>query len=206
MRARLLRTLYDRSIDGLPVLGTPEDVARRFSSGPGSLRVYADRLVAFYTTVSGATGFVMGLPGLLLAPITIPGDIAGTAMIQLHMAAALAHMGGRDIRDDAVRDECVDCLLEKINKRGKNSEEEEVAGRFGVQLAQRGLRIVTEQATKWGMRAARSFAFRRLGLRGVPIVGGLMGGGSDAYLTSYVGRCAKAAFLDDAYENEDVGA
>lgn len=195
MKATLLKPLYDRAIGGLPLMGTPADVARRFAPTGGGDAPATDRIVAFYTGLGGATGFVCGLPGFLLMPVTLPANLAGVALIQLHMSATFAYLGGHDLDDPATRDRCIRCLLEKIDAPGRNTEEEEAASRVSVKLLERGVRLVLEQTTRLAGKAARSYALRKLGARRIPLFGGILGAGSDAYVTAHVGRCARAEFL-----------
>lgn len=193
MKAQLLKPFYSKAVEGLPLLGTPAEAARRFATG--SPEEDSRRLIAFYTGLGGATGFACGLPGFLMLPLTLPANIAGVAVLQLHMSAALAVMGGHDERASQTRDRCIGCLLEKLDETGKNSEEEEVASRTGIKLMERGVRLVAEQTTRLAGRAARGFALRRLGRR-LPLVGGILGASSDVLVTRYVGRCAREAFLE----------
>lgn len=193
MKARLLEVLYNKTVQGLPVLGTPEDVASRFNKDPDAPD--GDGLIAWYTGLSGMTGFVFGLPGFLLLPITLPGNIVGVAALQLHMTAALAALGGHDVHDAATRDRCIDCLLAKINEPRRNTEEEEVLTRTGTKLVERGIRFLAEQATKGAVRVARNVALRKVGANRLPLVGGVIGASSDAYVTAHIGRCAAGTFL-----------
>ena len=193
MKSTLLKPLYYKAVAGLPVLGTPEAVVHRFSHGAPTAD--ADRLITYYTSLAGATGFVSGLPGFLLMPITLPANMAGVALLQLHMSAAIALLGGRDLGTDETRDACIDCLLDKITERGKNTEEEEVASRTAVKLAERGVRLLLMGTKTLAGKAARSYALRKLGARRIPLVGGFLGAGTDAYVTHHVGQCAKDTFL-----------
>lgn len=193
MKAKMLEVLYNKTVKGLPLLGTPEEVAQRFSKHPE--QPDGDGLVRLYTGLSGATGFVFGIPGFLLMPITLPGNIVGVAALQLHMATAMAALGGHDIHTEATRARCIGCLLEKINEPRKNSEEEEVLSRTGTKLAERALRFMAEQAAKGAVKMARSVAMRKVGANRLPLVGGVIGGSSDAYVTAHIGRCAQVAFL-----------
>ena len=197
MKATLLKPLYHKAVGGLPVLGTPEEVARRISRGAPDAAAAADRLVALYVGLCGATGFVCGLPGFLLMPVTVPANLTGVALLQLHMSAALAVLAGHDLADEATRDRYIACLLEKLDESGRNTEDEEVARRTGIKLGERALRYVAEKSTRLAVRAARGAALRKLGARRLPLVGGALGAGSDAYTTSAVGRCAKHAFASN---------
>jgi hypothetical protein len=195
MKATLLKPLYTKAVKGLPLLGTPADVARRFREEHAPLETASDRLVTHYARLGGSVGFVGGLPGFLLMPVTLPANIAGVALLQLHMTAALAVMGGHDVHHPATRDRCIGCLLEKLDESGENSEEEEVASRTGIKLVERGVRLLAAQAAKAAGRAARNVLLRRVGGRWLPLVGGALGAGTDMYMTRHVGQCAKASFL-----------
>ena len=193
MKSTLLKPLYAKAIGGLPVLGTPHDVAARFSQGAGPPAT--DRLIGLYTGLCGATGFVCGLPGFLLLPVTLPANVTGVAVLQLHMGAAFAVLGGEDPASDATRDRVIGCLLEKLDERGQNTEEEEVTTRTGVKLAERAVRFAAEQATRVAVKTARGYVVRRAARR-LPFVGGFLGAGSDAYTTAHVGGCARETFLE----------
>lgn len=193
MQSILLRPVYHRALKGFPVLGTPAEASRRFGSGGGSLESRADRLIAAYVGMGGATGFACGVPGILLTPITLPANVAGVAFIQMHMTAAVAALGGHDLDAIETREMCIECLLEKITDDGANTEKKEAAARTGVKLAERGARVAF--GLTLGGRAARGAIVRGTVLRRVPLIGGVIGAGSDAYVTAHVGRCAKLKFL-----------
>ena len=193
MKATLLKPLYKKTVQGLPLLGTPEDVARRFTDDAGTHNTSG--LIATYTSLCGATGFVCGLPGFLMLPITLPTNVMGVAALQLHMSAAVAAMGGYDLSDPATRNRCIDCLLEKVDRSGRNTEEEEAVTRTGIKLAERAVRYVAEKSVRMAGKAARSYALRKVGARRLPLVGGVLGASSDAYVTRHVGRCAEETFL-----------
>ena len=192
MKSALLKPLYAKAIHGLPVLGTPHDVAARFSQGAGAPAT--DGLITLYTSLCGATGFVCGLPGFLMLPITLPANVTGVALLQLHMSAAFAVLGGEDPTSDATRDRCIACLLEKLDERGRNTEEEEVTTRTGIKLAERAVRFAAEQARRFAVKTAKGVALRRIAGR-LPLVGGVLGASSDAYVTVHVGDCARQTFL-----------
>ena len=205
MKSQLLKPLYAKVRRGLPGLGTPADVARRFggrtdASGvgappPADLDAAADRIAALYIGLGGATGFVGGLPGFLLLPVTLPANLIAVAALQLHLCAALAVLGGHDPEDPETRDQCIRCLLDRMDAGGPNSEDAEVATRTGLKLAERGIRYAAEKTTRLAGWAARSVVLRRTGLGRLPLVGGVLGAGSDAVVTRHVARCARAAFL-----------
>lgn len=198
MQSTLLRPVYHRALKGIPLLGTPAEAARRFGGQDGRLDTRADRIIAAYMGMGGAAGFACGLPGILLTPITLPANVASVALIQMHMTAAVAVLGGYDLADVETREKCIECLLEKITDEGTNSEQKEAAARTGVKVLERGARVAF--GLTLGGKAARGALVRGTVLRRVPLIGGVIGAGSDAYVTSFVGRCAKRMFLTDSEE------
>lgn len=195
VRGRILRTLYDRVNSGLPVLGTPEELAARLLEETGTRENAADAAVSLGTVLGGGTGFLFGLPGFLLTPITLPANLAGAAGVQLHMAATIAAIAGRDPQDPEVRAACLECLQKKVARPGRNDPREEAAVRAGIKLLERLLRLAGEQAARGAGWAARRVLLRRIGRR-IPGLGGIIGASSDGLMTRHVGACARAAFLD----------
>ncbi|MGI9174953.1 MAG: hypothetical protein ACR2GR_06510 [Rhodothermales bacterium] len=195
MRSTLLKPLYNKAVKGLPGLGTPAAAAQRALRKAGSPEAAADHLVPRYTSLCGATGFVSGLPGFLLLPVTLPANLAGVALLQLHMNATFAVLAGEDPHDSDVRDRAIACLLDKFDESGQNTEDEEVATRTSVKLAERAVRFATEQATRFAVKAARGVALSKVGARRLPLVGGFLSAGSDAYATTRIAQCARQTFL-----------
>jgi hypothetical protein len=194
MREDIFRRLYDRVNRGLPILGTPRELADRLLEETGTPRNAADAAISLATVLGGATGFMFGLPGFLLTPITLPANVVGAAGIQLHMAATVAALAGHDPDSGEVRAACLACLEQKVGREGRNEPEEEVAVRAGIKVLERLLRLAGEGAARGAGWAARRVFLRRLGRR-IPGLGGLIGAGSDGLMTRHVGRCARSRFL-----------
>lgn len=194
MRGGIPGRVYDRVIAGLPVLGTPQELAARLLEETGTRENAADAAISLATVLGGGTGFVFGLPGFLLTPITLPANLVGAAGIQLHMAATLAALAGRDPNDPVVRDACLACLEKKIARPGRNEPGEEVAVRTGIKLLERLFRLAGEQAARGAGWAARKVFLRQVGRR-IPGLGGIIGASSDGLMTRHVGRCARSRFL-----------
>jgi len=193
MKRPIFTVIYNRILDGLPGLGTPDEMAARERDRATSTHAAADRVVAVHTALGTSQGFLFGLPGLLLLPVTLPANLISAAAIQLHMVATLASLGGERVEDPAVRDRCVDCLLRSGPRKPAQRESDEIAQRTGLKLL--------ERAARWAVaRKARSVArttLRRVGFRSAPFFGGILGGGSDGLATRAVSRCARAEFLPE---------
>ena len=193
MKTHLLKTLYPRAVDGLPLLGTPESTAAPWQERSGTRRWRAGQMIQPHVAMASATGFITGLGGWLTMPITLPADLAGVALLQLHMAASCACLAGYDLADPATRDEVVACLLK--TDEGENTEEEEAANRFGVKVAERGVRFAVHKMATWSAETAGKRLLARRFVRGVPLIGGAIGAVSDAYNTRLVARFTLDTFF-----------
>lgn len=217
MNARLLRTLYDRAASGLPFLGTPTgevppdlaDPSEQESSKPQSslgkaeIDKRAHRLINRYVALSGATGFAFGLPGYSAMPLTIPTNVASILLLQFHLCASLAALGGRDPQEESVRERSIECVLNSreldvlSENTGDDPDASNLADRIASKLSERGARLIGEVATGWIQKAvgqtARSTGFLRP--RNLPLLGGVFGALNDGASTRAVGKRAQDAFL-----------
>lgn len=190
MQRHLLRPVYRRIVHGLPGIGSPEEVAARARARAADLESAGNRIVAGHIALGASQGFLFGLPGLLLLPATLPANLAGAAAVQLHMTASLAVLSGHSLDDPSVRDRCIDCLLRGNPGEETHDEATELAVRTTSKFAERGARWAGERLVR---RSARS-ALRRIGIRSLPLVGGLIGGVADGWQTRSVARCALKEF------------
>lgn len=177
--------MYPKAVSGLPLVDTPEKLAAPYLRR-GASRAHAEAMIGQHIALSGLTGFVTGLGGWLSMPVTLPANLAGVALLQLHMAASCAVLAGRDLNDSDTRTEVVECLL-KTREGEPNTEQEETLSRVTVKLAEKGIRSITKASFLWSAAAAG----RRIGgriARGVPFLGGVIGAISDAYNTRIVAR------------------
>ena len=200
MRQFLLQQLYPLALRGLPGLGTPEAFAAPLRPGAGTLREQAERLTRRHVALGSAAGFLSGLGGWLTLPVVLPANLAGVALVQLHMAASVAALAGRDPRQPHVREEVIRCLIGDApavvpDAGAARTAEEETLDRVGLKLAERGLNLLVTGAVWAGKAAAGSLVKRRL-LRGIPLVGGVLGAVSDGYITSAVAEAAIEAFVE----------
>lgn len=198
VRRFVLDRMYPSVLGGLPVLGSPQALAAEIAATPGTLDDHVDRLVRRHIALSSATGFVSGLGGWLTLPVALPANLAGVALVQLHMAASVAALAGRDPSVPAVREAVLGCLVGVMPDDDSRTANDEAVDRVGLKLAERGLRFVvstTLDAATWGAKKLASSQVRRRALRGVPLVGGLIGAVSDGYVTLQVARAARDAFI-----------
>lgn len=191
MQRSIFRAVYGQILQGLPGVEPPTELAARMRARSESESEAVERTVALHTALGSSQGFLFGLPGLLFLPVTLPGNILAAAAIQLHMAATLASLAGEDPAEPGIRDRCVKCLLRRGPGHASSDEEEEFVVRTTAKLAERGIRWLVGSIAR---RTARA-GFRRVGVRSVPLIGGLIGATSDGWVTRSVAECARTEFL-----------
>ena len=144
-------------------------------------------------------GDVTNLGGWPLLPVTLPANIAGLAVLQVRMCAAIAYLRGYDILDTRVRAAALMAVL--------GHQEVEDGIRAGVlpgttrevalgantpdtaALDQVTAMVGQALVTRVGGKRATLMVTRR-----VPVLGGAVSAGVDAYSTYTVGRYADREF------------
>ena len=195
LEMNLLKPLYAQATREWPLLGTPVAVAAQFENTSSTLEENAGHLITLYTSLSGVTGFVCGAPGLAAAPVTLPLNIAGVALLQLHMCAALATLGGFDMHNTVVREQAIRCLVGNQEVPRERAEVEEGLERVGIKMTERGVRLLSEQVAKQVGKGVT----RRL-----PLVGGIIGSVSDSVTTRRVGKAALKTFITSVAEEVEA--
>ena len=194
---QLAKWITDKGIDGVsPVLSSAACLADeylknvKFKNDDDRI----DSLVNWETSKNFTTGFLTGLGGVVVMPVTLPAAFGASWILQTRMCAAIAKIRGHSIEDPLVRTFVVGCLLgDVLNNIGKIAgiqvgnwaARSLVAGIPGPLLrminVQIGRQLLTKGTTGTLMKA-------------VPVVGGVVGGTVDAYYCRVAGRVAKNWF------------
>ncbi|WP_312318859.1 EcsC family protein [Stenotrophomonas sp.] len=191
---------YEKAMTGLPGLDSAVEMAESYMKESGSLEDRANSLVRWQNTKAATSGFVTGLGGLLVMPVTIPANLASVYFIQIRMIAAIAHMAGYDVRDDKVKAMVYACLTGNAAKEVLK----DVGIQFGKKLAQASINKITG-ATLTKINQAVGFRLlTKAGTTGivnlskmVPILGGVIGGAVDLTATNIVGSTAVRLFITE---------
>jgi hypothetical protein len=195
---KVLEFAYEKAVGGVGGLDSAADLAQSYLSQPGTLEQQADALIRWQVTKAGTSGFLSGLGGLLVLPVTLPANITSVLYVQIRMIAAMAHMGGYDLRDDRVKTLVYACLCGNAAKDVLKS----VGITLGMKLTHQAIRKIPGQVL---LRINQAVGFRlvtKFGSTGVinlgkaiPLAGGVIGGSFDAVTTRIVGQVAKRAFI-----------
>lgn len=192
---------YANSLDGMRGVESAEELAREYLAMTGTLRQQVDRLIRRQTTKAAITGFVSAMPGIAV-PLTLPASFAIVLFIQVRMVAAIAHMGGFDVRDDRVRALVHACVA--------GEKPEEMLGKLGLvaggRMTAAALSSVSRSAIAAINRRVRARLLRRLGGRrlgrALPVIGGIITARVEGRATAGIGRVARDTFAARAPRDE----
>ena len=197
---KLLDVCYDKALQGvLPGEKSIEELAEDYLYKSSSKKKAIDDLIGYQTLLCGTNGFITGLGGLLVLPVTISANVAGVIYVQLRMIAAIAHINGYDIYSDQVRTIAYACLTGssaanilknvgiKISEKMAVNALKRVPGAILIKINQQvGFRLVT----KFGQKGLVNV------IKMMPLVGGVVGGVFDTGMTLTIGNIAKKVFSE----------
>ncbi|WP_164711097.1 EcsC family protein [Euzebya pacifica] len=173
-----------------------EEAMRRHDSKDRAIR----SLIRMHVQLAGAQGFLTNLGGFLTLPVALPANIGACYILQTRLAASIAIVHGQDPAEEQVRSALLLCLL--------GNTAAEAAKKVGVQIGQKvamnaikklPIEVLRAINKKIGFMLLTKYGSKRgviVLAKGVPVVGGAVGGGFDATSTYAVGRYAASMFGD----------
>lgn len=183
---------------GIPGLGSAIDMAESYRKKyPGNVTKQVDELIKWQMAKGATSGFVTGLGGFVTLSVAIPANLVSVLYIQINMIAAIAHLGGCDVRDEKIKTLVYACI---VGDRVKDILEEagvDIIAEFVVDKMISGLTVdaMLRVSRVVGLRLAA-----QLGIKGpakmAPLIGGVIGGVIDAVWTRSVGKAAKKVFIE----------
>jgi uncharacterized protein (DUF697 family) len=191
--------LYERAINGIPGLDSAPEMAQKYLAKGGSLNDSVNDLIKWQIIKAGTSGFLTGFGGLLTLPVTIPANFASVIYVHVTMIAAIAYMGGYDLKDDKVKTLVYACL---VGDSAKNILLKESGIKIGRKLTESAINNISKQTLgainkKVGFKLVTKFSEKGtivLG-RAIPFVGGVIGASIDGIATQRVGNIAKETFI-----------
>ncbi len=198
---------YEKSVNGLPGMGTAIELASDYMKQGGSVEEQIDSLIRWQNTKAASAGFVTSLGGAITLPVAIPANIASTLYVQMRMIAAIAHISGHDVTDDRVKTLIVVCLT--------GNAANEVLKDTGIMLSTKlATTAIKKISGKTITRINKAVSFRLLTKFGstgvinlgkmVPILGAVVGATFDGVTTNLIGNKAKEIFWDNKSMFEDL--
>ncbi|HUQ00722.1 MAG TPA: EcsC family protein [Aeromicrobium sp.] len=199
--SQYVRAVLDRAIDGVgPLRSAAASADSKLVDADGDVEQAISRLVRLHVALAGAQGFVTNLGGVAALAVAMPANVAGVTLVQCHLIAGIAHLRGYDLEDPRVRNAILVCMLGEDATRSLVKSSTIPATPMGLATAAAhdpGLdeHISREVTTDLIARTAGRRAVTLVGRR-VPLLGGVVGGSSDALVTWQLGQYAKRELAD----------
>jgi hypothetical protein len=189
---------YDKAINGIPGLDSAEEMAVSYLKGDGTLTDKVNSLIRWQNTKAGTSGFLSGLGGVIVMPITIPANITSVMYVQVRMIAAIARMGDHDLSSDRVKalvytclcgNAAKDILKEMGIKIGSKLTEQAIKSISGAVIIQINKAVGFRLLTKFGEKGVINLG------KAIPLVGGIVGATFDSVATNTIGNVARDTFI-----------
>ncbi|MCW2783166.1 MAG: hypothetical protein JWR35_3615 [Marmoricola sp.] len=190
----------DQAIKGVgPLAGAGPAGDKQLSDHDGDVNEAIREVIEIHVRMAGAQGLVTNIGGLVTMTVTVPANITGLALIQCRMVAEIAHLRGYDLDDPRVRNAILESLLGeermlKLIKQKLLPGTPMVLATAPVYDAHLDSLVATEVASELITKVAGKKLASTIGRR-VPVVGGLVGAGTDGFSTWKIGRYADREFL-----------
>jgi hypothetical protein len=189
---------YEKAISGLPGTDTAEDLAKSYLKQEGSLTEKVNSLIRWQNAKAGSSGFITGLGGFATLPVAIPANLMSVLYFQVRMIAAIAMMGGYDVRDDRVKSLVYACLAGNMAKDIL----QEIGINIGTRLTAQMIGRISESTLVAINRKVGFLLLSKTGSRGainlgkaIPLAGGIISGSIDVYATNLIGNIARNTFI-----------
>ena len=192
---------YEKALDpNVPVLKSAYDLATDYSKKDRTLEKNVASLVRWQKTKCATSGFITGLGGIITLPAAVPANIASVLYVQIRMLAAIAIMGGFDVKDDRVKTLVYVCLCGNAAKEILSKAGVEVGKKMAVSaLKKLPGTVVVKINQKVGFRLLTKFGEKGVVNLGkmIPLLGGLIGATFDTVSTSAIAKIAKITFIEN---------
>lgn len=197
--SRGVRQFLAKAVDGFPGFPGAREVGRKHLTKTHDVDHAVRGVIEQHVRLAGAQGFVTNIGGVVTLAVSIPANIAGIALVQVRMVAAIAHLRGYEVADTRVRAAALMTLLGEDGVRDALEDKvifgtpHDVAVGVG-EIEPAVLDHITAQVTqalvtRIGGKNATLTVTRR-----IPVIGGAVSAGIDAYATYTVGRYADREF------------
>jgi hypothetical protein len=196
---KLVGRLLDVGIDGRGLFKSAEAVAAAaLEQSDGDATKAIKAIQRDHRQLAAVGGFATGLGGFFTMPLSLPANILEFFILGTRMTAATAKVRGYDINRPEIRSAILLALV--------GADSDDVLKKAGLQVA--GGRIVSLATDRLPAPALmvlnKAIGFRLLGRlgqgtfaklgRGVPLVGGLIGGGVDVFMLGKIAEQAVKEF------------
>jgi len=198
--ASFVQQALERAIRGVgPLDGAAMLAEKELDEHKGDLDKAIKDIIETHVRLAGAQGFLTNIGGLVTLAVLVPANIAGLALIQCRLVAAILHLRGYDLEDKRVRNAILASLLGEermlsMIKKKKMPGTPMAIATAPVHDPQLDVVMANEVAAEMITRIAGKRIAFTVGRR-VPVVGGIIGAGTDGFATWQIGRYVDREFL-----------
>ena len=196
---RLVQNVLDLGIDGKGWFDSATEVADSALRAAGGDREKAvAAVVRSHLRLAGLSGFATSLGGFITWPVALPANVLGFYLLATRMTAAVARLRGHDIGTEQIRTAVLLTLVgadadDLLKKAGMVAPGGRVVSLAAQRLPGPALMVVNKGVGFRLLATAGKGAFSKLG-RFVPLVGGVVGAGLDAWMINRVADNARREF------------
>ena len=200
MTSAFVHEALDRAIKGVgPLPPAAEAADKQLREQHGDVDRAVHEVIENHVRFAGAQGFVTNLGGLVTLVVTVPANITGLTLLQCRMVAGIAHLRGYDLDDRRVHNAILaavlgeETVLSLIKKKKLPGTPMAIATApaYDPELDKvMAAQVATAMVSKVAGKRIATTAGKR-----VPVLGGVIGAGTDAYSTWRVGRYVQREFL-----------
>ncbi len=200
MTTAFVHEALERAIRGVgPLPPAAEAADKQLKEQHGDVERAVHEVIENHVRFAGAQGFVTNLGGLVTLAVTVPANITGLTLLQCRMVAGVAHLRGYDLADMRVHnailaavlgEETVLALIKKKKLPGTPMAIATAPAYDSTMDKVMAAQVATAMVTKVAGKRIAITAGKR-----VPVLGGVIGAGTDAYSTWRVGRYVQREFL-----------
>jgi EcsC family protein len=198
--AGFVNQALERAIRGVgPLDGAAMVAEKQRDEHNGDLVKATKEIIEAHVRLAGAQGFLTNVGGLVAMTVSVPANVAGLALIQCRMVAAIAHLRGYDLSDRRVRNAILASLLGEERMLSMIRKKKMPGTPMAMATAPvHDPRLDTVMANEVAAEMITRIAGKRIAFtvgRRVPVVGGLVGAGTDGFSTWQIGRYVDREFL-----------
>lgn len=196
--SKWVTTLLGLGIDGKGPFDSAAEVVADARAKQPSPEAAINRVVKHHVALAGVEGFATSVGGFITLPVALPANVLAFYLLATRMTASVAMLRGYDIADPRVRSAVLLSLVgtdadDLLAKAGVVAPTGMMTSMVTRQLPHSALMVVNKAVGFRLLTMAGKKTFSRFG-RNVPLIGGAVGAGLDAYLMDKIADSARREF------------
>ncbi len=198
----MVQKVLEVGIDGKGPFDSAHEVATAALAKAGSPDAAVDAIVRSHIRLAMASGFVTSLGGFITLPVALPANVTGFYVLATRMVAAIAKVRGFDLSRPQIRSAVLLTLVgaeadDLLAKAGMVAPTGRLTALAADRLPGPALMVLNKAIGFRLLSSTGKSVFSRFG-RSVPLVGGVVGAGLDAYLMHRIAEGGRREFAGPA--------